>query len=91
MSFPQKDEYTHSLLHELKGEIIAVTHVSPELTMSFQARVEQVLDTSPTEVALLLSQGGRIIANGCNLRKSGNGITLDVGLGKRLYLSRLGE
>lgn len=91
MNFAHKDSHHHSLLYALKGRKIAVTHVSPELTISFESEVEAVLDTSSNEVALLLSHGGRIIASGANLRRSGNGIALDVGSGKRLFLSILSE
>jgi len=82
-----KDSYV--LLHALKGKTICATYVSPELTLSFQAKVEMVLDSSPTEVALLLSHGGRIIASGAGPRASGNGLTLEIGPGKRLYLNEI--
>ena len=76
-----------ALLHGLKGREISATYVSPELTLCFQARVETVLDTSSSEVALLLSKGGRIIATGAGPRASGNGVVLDIGPGKKLYLN----
>ena len=76
-----------ALLHGLKGREISATYVSPELTLSFQARVETVLETANNEVALLLSQGGRIIATGAGPRASGNGVVLDICPGKKLFLN----
>lgn len=76
-----------SLLYGLKGREISATYISPELTLSFQARVETVLDTNTNEVALLLSRGGRIIASGGGLRASGNGVVVDIAPGKKLYLN----
>lgn len=75
------------LLLGLTGKTISATYVSPELTLCFQSRVETVINTTTTEVALLLSSGGRIIASGAGPRASGNGVVLDVGPGKRLYLN----
>lgn len=76
-----------SLLQGLKGREVTATYVSPELTLCFQARVEAVLETNSHEVALLLSQGGRIIATGAGPRVSGNGLILDIAPGKKLYLN----
>lgn len=75
------------LLQGLKGKEISATYISPELTLCFQARVETVLETANNEVALLLSRGGRIIATGAGPRGSGNGLVLDIGPGKKLYLN----
>ncbi|MBS3950117.1 MAG: hypothetical protein KGZ53_05610 [Peptococcaceae bacterium] len=76
-----------ALLQGLKGREISATYISPELTLCFQARVETVLETATNEVALLLSQGGRIIATGAGPRASGNGLILDIAPGKKLYLN----
>ena len=81
------DKDIERLVERLTGNTIAVTYVSPELTLSFQTIVETVLDTRTNEVALLLSNRGRIIASGAQLRSSGNGMILEVGDGKRLYIS----
>jgi hypothetical protein len=79
---------TKQILTGLMGKPVCVTYVSPELTLSFGARVESVLDNKGDEVVLLLSEKGRIIASGVHLRRTGNGIVVEVGAGKRLYITQ---
>lgn len=81
------DKELERLIKGLPGSTISVTYISPELTLSFKSLVETVLDTRTNEVALLLSNRGRIIASGDQLRISGNGMILEVGESKRLYIS----
>ena len=81
------NKQTAEIMQNLAKKSICATYVSPELTLSFQARVESVLDTENNEVVLMLSGQGRIIASGVQLRVSGNGLILDLGTGKRLYIT----
>lgn len=80
-----------SILEGLKGQSVSTTYVSPEFTISFTSVVETVLKTRNNELGLLLSNEGRIIANGAQLRVSGNGLIIETGPGKRLYITVLGE